>query len=213
MTWAGLPIAKRIASGASPRLNSWLIRRLSSAPLRSVTATASANSCSPQQLTPSRSSSFSVRMPTLIGASSFDIPTWTARPPEATMPTIATVAAAAPVASNATGGPAGPAHRRAAAITSSAPCHGCVCAPSSRASARRLSWRSITSVSAPRSRATRLMHCPIGPAPRTTARSPGWTAARFTARTAMETGSAIAATAGSPTVIGNTCRWPMARRS
>ena len=57
------------------------------------------------------------------------------------------------------------------------------------------------------------MHCPIGPAPRTTARSPGLTAARFTARTAMDTGSAIAAIAGSPTAIGNTCACPMASRS
>src|ERR1019366_5567774 len=64
----------------------------SSAAWRSTRPTASANSSWLQQLTPSRSSSFSVRLPIRSDTSSPDIPTCTARPAEATMSTIARTA-------------------------------------------------------------------------------------------------------------------------
>ena len=57
------------------------------------------------------------------------------------------------------------------------------------------------------------MHWPIGPAPSTTTRSPGKTLARLTARTAIDTGSASAATAGSSALIGYTCSAGTASRS
>jgi len=48
------------------------------------------------------------------------------------------------------------------------------------------------------------MHCPIGPAPRIATFSPACRRVRSTARTAIETGSVIAATAGSAVSIPNT---------
>jgi hypothetical protein len=77
----------------------------------------------------------------------------------------------------------------------------------------RRCWRSIISSSAPRSRAARHTQWPIGPAPRTTTRSPDAILARTTARTPIDIGSTIAATAGFSVRIGNTCSSIVDRRS
>ena len=66
-----------------------------------------------------------------------------------------------------------PPHPRPFATTSAAVVHRRVSAPSARASSSRLSCRSTSSTSAPSSRATTATHWPIGPAPSTTTRSPG----------------------------------------
>ena len=71
--------------------------------------------------------------------------------------------------------------------------------------ARRLASVSTSSTDAPRSMAASASACPIGPAPRTTTCSPSATRPRTTARTAIETGSISAASAGSWSPTGNTC--------
>ena len=66
----------------------------------------------------------------------------------------------------------------------------------------------------PRGRSPRAASaCPIGPAPKTTTFSPADTRPRTTARTAIETGSISAATAGSSSPTGNTCAAGRRRRS
>jgi hypothetical protein len=98
------------------------------------------------------------------------------------MSTIARTASGTPVASTDDRRPAGPAQSRARARR-----------PRRRRSRRALgahlaaqleprSWRSTISTSAPRSRARRHTHWPIGPAPSTTTRSPGSIAARSARR-------------------------------
>ena len=128
------------------------------------------------------------------------------------MSTIARTAAGTPVASTATGGPPGP--RPARALGRRPPrasvhtqrlalrARGC--------SSSRRSCRSITSTSAPRSSATSATHCPIGPAPSTTTRSPARDPASAARRARRSTPARPSPRrAASATAIGNTWSWPV----
>ena len=175
-------------------------------------ATASPNSPPPQQLTPRRSSSFSVKLPSLNVTSSPDIPICTARPGRGDH---------LDHRADGDGHAGGVEHHRWPAAARPAPrphkhlvreVHNKPSAPIARASSSRAGNRSIISTSAPRSRATTHTAWPIGPAPSTTARSPGRIAARLTARTAIDTGSASAAMrriVGGSETPGPGCRQPL----
>ena len=112
------------------------------------------------------------------------------------MSIIARTAAGAPVASTATGGPSGPAQRRAKATTASGSVHTSVSAPSSAAQRQA----ALLQIDHQHVGAALARHQADALADRarasTTTCSPAWIAARLTARTAIDSGSAIAATAG-----------------
>ena len=86
-------------------------------------------------------------------------------------------------------------------------------APIARACSRRSGTTSAISTVAPRSPAARQTAWPIGPAPRTTTRSPASTRARTTARTPIEVGSTKAVTAGAMSPTAKTCEAGTRRRS
>ena len=137
-----------------------------------------ANSPPPQQLTPSRSSSFSVKLPIRSGTSAPDMPTCTTRPADAAMST------AARTAVRHAGGVDDDRRALAARPLARGAHHVVARRPDQRLGAQRAAELQPRSPagrpSAPtrRGRARRrATHCPIGPAPSTTTRSPSAIAA------------------------------------